>query len=101
MLLMHFQYFSLLIFSFHIFRFSLFHSFPLYVRRLKAEQFFQFFFIYLCSDHTNTSRVFRRSGTHFIFSRNHVKVDPCSVFSFDHSFCSKDIAILFFIFKTL
>ena len=58
-----------------------------------TKQFRDLLFIQFRSDHTDPSGIFCRSAAYLMLFRHHIKVDPLSVFSLDHSFCTEDRSV--------
>ena len=60
----------------------------------QSEKFSQLVFLQFGTDHAQTACIFRCTFTDLCFFRNHVKVDPCSVFCRKHTLGTKDDTII-------
>ena len=55
----------------------------------------------LRTDHAQTACIFRCTLTDLSFFRNHIKIDPCSVFCRKHSLCTEDDTVFIRLGKCL
>ena len=55
----------------------------------------------LRTDHAQTACIFRCTLTDLSFFRNHIKIDPCSVFCRKHSLCAEDDTVFIRLGKCL
>ena len=55
----------------------------------------------LGSDHADLSRNFDSTDAHIAFSRNIVKIQPCAIAGWNHTFCTEDRTIFFLVLKFL
>ena len=62
---------------------------------LDMEHLFEFLFVQVCSDYTDTSCIIRLSLTSLIFSRDHIKLFPASILHLNNSFCTQNNSITF------
>src|SRR5699024_8512045 len=61
---------------------------------LQSEQLFQFLLIQFGTDDTDTSGILRSALTDLIFFRNHIKINPVSVFSGNHTFRTQNDTVI-------
>ena len=58
-------------------------------------------FINICTNYTKSSCIIRLTFTKFVFARNHIKINPGTINTFYHTFCTKDCTIIFCITENL